>query len=110
MPPSPLVPACCGRPPGDKGAILRREEPDRCPAETRHQRRWRARRDPDLPPRMAHHRTAAASLAGRAHRPPRLRCQQLRDDLDRFIFLLGGNDGERLITSDTPEEGEPRDY
>ncbi len=35
---------------------------------------------------------------------------QLRDDLDRFIFLLGGNDGEHLITSDTPEEGEPRDY
>jgi len=35
---------------------------------------------------------------------------QLRDDLDRFIFLLGGSDGEHLITSDTPEEGEPRDY
>jgi hypothetical protein len=22
---------------------------------------------------------------------------QLRDDLDRFIFLLGGNDGENLL-------------
>jgi hypothetical protein len=28
---------------------------------------------------------------------------QLRDDLDRFIFLLGGNDGEHLFTSDTEE-------
>ena len=35
---------------------------------------------------------------------------QLHDDLDRFIFLLGGHDGEHLLTSDTPEEGEPRDY
>jgi hypothetical protein len=34
---------------------------------------------------------------------------QLHDDLDRFIFLLGGNDGEHLLTSDTPEDGQPRD-
>jgi len=50
-----------------------------------------------------------ASLAERIGHPA-YGIPQLRDDLDRFIFLLGGNDGEHLFTSDTPEDGEPRDY
>ena len=50
-----------------------------------------------------------ASLAERIGHPA-YGIPQLRDDLDRFIFLLGGSDGEHLITRDTPEEGEPRDY
>ena len=35
--------------------------------------------------------------------------QHLRDDLDRFIFLLDGSDGEQFLTSDhgEPDEGEP---
>lgn len=28
---------------------------------------------------------------------------QLRDDLDRLTFLLGGNDGEHLFTTINPE-------
>jgi len=34
---------------------------------------------------------------------------QLRDNLDRFIFLLGGSDGEQFLTGDHPE-GDPRDH
>src|ERR1022692_1513689 len=74
MPPSPLVPACCERPPVTRArSCAGRRSQTHAPAETRQQRRRRARRDADLPPRMAHHRTASASLARRAHRPPRLR-------------------------------------
>ena len=34
--------------------------------------------------------------------------QHLRDDLDRFVFLLGGSDEEQFLTSghDEPTEGE----
>src|SRR6266699_1403940 len=44
-----------------------------------------------------------ASLAERIGHPA-YGIPQLRDDLHRFIFLLGGNDGEHLFTSHTPEE------
>jgi len=30
---------------------------------------------------------------------PAYSTRQLRDDLDRFIFLLGGNDGEHFFTT-----------
>ncbi len=32
--------------------------------------------------------------------------QQLRDDLDRFIFLPGGSDGEQFLTGDHDQPGE----
>lgn len=32
--------------------------------------------------------------------------QHLRDDLDRFIFLLGGSDGEQFLTADNDESEE----
>ena len=32
--------------------------------------------------------------------------QHLRDDLDRFIFLLGGSDGEQFLTGDHDHPGE----
>ena len=34
--------------------------------------------------------------------------QHLRDDLDRFVFLLGGSDGGQFLTGDhdEPSEGE----
>ncbi len=32
--------------------------------------------------------------------------QHLRDDLDRFIFLLGGSDGEQFLTGDHDQPGE----
>ncbi len=50
-----------------------------------------------------------ASLAERIGHPA-YGISQLRDDLDRFIFLLGGNDGEHLFTTDTPEEGKRDDH
>jgi hypothetical protein len=34
--------------------------------------------------------------------------QQLRDDLDRFIFLLGGSNGEQFLTGDHGQPGERR--
>jgi hypothetical protein len=34
--------------------------------------------------------------------------QHLRDDLDRFTFLLGGSDGEQFLTSDG--ERSPNDH
>jgi hypothetical protein len=36
--------------------------------------------------------------------------QQLRDDLDRFIFLLGGSDGEQFLTGDHDQPGERRPH
>jgi hypothetical protein len=33
----------------------------------------------------------------------------LRDDLDRFVFLLGGSDEEQFLTGGTGE-GRPNDY
>ncbi len=36
--------------------------------------------------------------------------QHLRDDLDRFIFLLHGSDGEQFLTSDHYEPGERRPH
>jgi hypothetical protein len=38
----------------------------------------------------------AESLEG-IRRPPRLRPAQLRQDLERCVFLLGGSDGEQLF-------------
>jgi hypothetical protein len=32
--------------------------------------------------------------------------QHLRDDLDRFVFLLGGSDEEQFLTGDHDESGE----
>jgi hypothetical protein len=39
---------------------------------------------------------------------PAYNVQQLRDDLDRFVFLLGGSDEEQFRTADhdEPAEGE----
>jgi hypothetical protein len=34
--------------------------------------------------------------------------QHLRDDLDRFIFLLGGTDGEQFLTGGQDQPGERR--
>ncbi len=34
--------------------------------------------------------------------------QHLRDDLDRFIFLLGGSDGEQYLTSEPSRSGSRR--
>jgi hypothetical protein len=50
-----------------------------------------------------------ASLAGQIGHPA-YGIQQLRDDLDRFIFLLGGSDGEQFLTSDHDEPGERRHH
>lgn len=36
------------------------------------------------------------------HRPPAYGLDALRADLDRFTFLLGGNDGEFLLGEDPP--------
>ena len=51
-----------------------------------------------------------ASLA-RAIGHPAYGVRQLRDDLDRFVFLLGGSDGEQFLTDPggQPAEGEPND-
>jgi hypothetical protein len=35
--------------------------------------------------------------------------QHLRDDLDRFIFLLGGSDGEQFLTGDRDQTDEGDD-
>ncbi len=50
-----------------------------------------------------------ASLAAQIGHPA-YGIQQLRDDLDRFIFLLGGSDGEPFLTSDHDERGERRPH
>ncbi len=36
--------------------------------------------------------------------------RHLRDDLDRFAFLLGGGDGEHFLTSDHDEPGERKPH
>jgi hypothetical protein len=36
---------------------------------------------------------------------PAYRIQQLRDDIDRFVFLPGGSDGEELSSGDDNEPG-----
>jgi len=38
-------------------------------------------------------------LPGRLHRQPAYSTPQLRADLDRFVFLLAGSDGEPLFGS-----------
>jgi len=55
---------------------------------------WLAR-DPDR---------LGASLAGYVGHPA-YGTAQLRQDLDRFTFLLGGDDGESLFGPDAPEAG-----
>jgi hypothetical protein len=49
-----------------------------------------------------------ASLADFAGHPA-YGIQHLRDDLDRFILLLGGSDTEQFLTGDhdEPDEGDP---
>ena len=39
---------------------------------------------------------------------PAYSIQHLRDDLDRFIFLLGGTDGEQFLTDDHDHPGDRR--
>ena len=39
---------------------------------------------------------------------PAYSIQHLRDDLDRFIFLLGGTDGEQFLTDDHDQPGDRR--
>lgn len=58
---------------------------------------WLAR-DPDR---------LGASLAQFAGNPA-YSIQHLRDDLDRFIFLLGGTDGEQFLTDDHDHPGDRR--
>ena len=55
-------------------------------------------RNAAIPQRLAGPRPACLGLiAGRVHRPPAYGLGQLRDDLERFVFLLGGSDGEPLF-------------
>ncbi len=49
-------------------------------------------------------------LARRFRRPPAYGIQHLRDDLDRFIFLLGGSDGEQFLTANNDGERRPNDH
>jgi hypothetical protein len=38
---------------------------------------------------------------------PACHIQHLRDDLDRFIFLLGGSDGEQFLSGDNNQSWRP---
>jgi hypothetical protein len=49
---------------------------------------WREDYNTDRPPRP---------IASAVRRPPRHGLGELRGDLERFVFLLGGSDGERLF-------------
>jgi hypothetical protein len=44
-----------------------------------------------------------APSPGTVRRPPAYGLAQLRDDLQRFVFLLGGSDGEALFGPDTAQ-------
>jgi hypothetical protein len=39
---------------------------------------------------------------------PAYSIQHLRDDLNRYVFLLGGSDGEQFLTGDHDHNGERR--
>jgi hypothetical protein len=50
-----------------------------------------------------------ADSGHRLRRPhPAYSIQYLRDDLERFILLLGGSDGERFLTTGRDQPGERR--
>jgi hypothetical protein len=59
---------------------------------------------------MAHPRSPPGSLARRFVGHPAYGIQNLRDDLDRFIFLLHGSDGEQFLTGDHDEPSDRRPH
>ena len=57
---------------------------------------------------LAHDPTRLGASLENFTASPAYGIQHLRDDLDRYVFLLGGSHGEHFLTSDhdRPAEGE----
>lgn len=49
----------------------------------------------------------SSAIAPGLYRPPSYSLDALRADLNRFTFLLGGNDGEFLLSEDPPNARNP---